>query len=101
MKKTFSKTKPECKVTFKVPAEILGGSKKASVVGEFNDWSIEANPVRVVKGEGTANIILEPGKTYQYKFVIDGERWENDPDADSYISNEFGEANSIVDCIKK
>ncbi|MFW5851663.1 MAG: isoamylase early set domain-containing protein [Bacteroidota bacterium] len=100
MKKSFSKTKPECKVTFQVPADILAGSKKAAVVGEFNDWNPEANPVRVVKGAGSVSVALETGKSYQYKFIIDCERWENDPEADSYIANEFGEANSIVNCVK-
>lgn len=100
MKKQFSRSKPECKVTFQVPAEVLAGSKKASVVGEFNNWDIEATPVRVVKGVGSASVTLEPGKSYQYKFIIDGQRWENDPDADGYIPNEFGDANSVVECFK-
>lgn len=100
MKKQFSKTKPECKVTFQIPAEILGGAKKASIAGEFNGWDAEANPVKITKGVGSASITLETGRSYQYKFVIDGDRWENDPEADSFISNEFGDANSIVECTK-
>ncbi|MFO7868332.1 MAG: isoamylase early set domain-containing protein [Bacteroidales bacterium] len=101
MRKAFSKTKPECKVTFKIPADILAGAKKAAVAGEFNNWNPEANPVRIVKGEGSVSIPLETGQSYQYKFIVDNDRWENDPDADSYIANEFGEANSIVKCVKK
>jgi len=100
MKKQFSKTKPECKVTFQIPAEILAGSKKASIAGEFNGWDVNANPARIIKGIASVSVVLESGRSYQYKFVIDGERWENDPQADSYISNEFGDANSIVDCTK-
>ncbi len=100
MKKQFSRTKPECKVTFSVPAEILAGSKKASIVGEFNDWNVEAVPVRVVKGVGSASVTLEIGKSYQYKILVDGERWENDPEADGYVPNEFGDANSVIECFK-
>jgi 1,4-alpha-glucan branching enzyme len=87
-------------VTFQVPADILAGSKKAAVVGEFNDWNSETHQVRIIKAAGSVSVTLETGKSYQYKFIIDDERWENDPEADSYIANEFGEANSIVTCVK-
>ena len=100
MKKQFSKTKPECKVTFQIPADILAGAKKASVAGDFNGWDADANPAKITKGIASVSVVLEPGRSYQYKFVIDGVRWENDPEADSYISNEFGDANSIVECTK-
>jgi len=97
MKKAFSKTKLECKVTFQLSAEILAGSKSASVAGDFNNWNTETHPLKITKGEGSVSVNLEIGKEYQYKFVIDGNRWENDPQADRFVSNEFGEANSIVE----
>lgn len=97
MKKQFAKNNVECKVTFQVPAELLNGSKSASVAGEFNGWDAEANPVKITKGVGSVSITLPVGKEFQYKFIIDGQRWENDPEADKYISNEYGEANSIVE----
>lgn len=97
MKKQFAKNNVECKVTFQISAEILAGSKQASVAGDFNDWNADANPVKITKGVGSVAISLPVGKEFQYKFVIDGTRWENDPEADRYASNEFGEANSIVE----
>jgi 1,4-alpha-glucan branching enzyme len=97
MKKQFAKNSVECKVTFQIPAELLNGSKSASVAGEFNGWNAEANPVKITKGVGSVSIALPVGKEFQYKFIIDGQRWENDPEADKYISNEYGEANSIVE----
>lgn len=100
MKKTFVKNSVECKVTFQIPAEVLAGSKKASVAGDFNNWDIEANPVKITKGEGSVTLALPIGKEFQYKFVIDGYRWENDANADRYVSNEFGEANSVVETYK-
>ena len=97
MKKTYSKTTLECKVTFQISAEILSGSKNVCISGDFNGWSLDANPLKVAKGEGSISLVLEPGREYQYKFVIDGNRWENDPEANRFVSNEFGEANSIVE----
>jgi len=100
MKKTFAKNSVECKVTFQIPAEVLAGSKKAAVAGDFNNWSIDANPFKIVKGVGSVSMELPIGKEYQYKFIIDEYRWENDAEADRYISNEFGEANSVVETYK-
>ena len=42
MKKQISKTKNEASVTFSISAEMLNGAKKASVVGEFNNWDVNA-----------------------------------------------------------
>jgi hypothetical protein len=39
IKKQFLKSKPVCKVTFRVPEEIGNSAKTAHVVGDFNDWS--------------------------------------------------------------
>ena len=39
---------------------------------------------------------MEKGREYQYKFVINGETWVDDPEADKYVGNEFGGTNSVV-----
>lgn len=96
MKKQISKTTAKATVTFSISAELLNGAKKASVAGEFNGWNPEANPFRICKGVGSAKVELEKGKEYQYKFVINGEKWVNDPEADKQVGNEFGETNSVV-----
>ena len=100
MKKTFSKTNLECKVTFQIPAEVIGDAKKASIAGEFNNWDIDANPLKIIKGVASGSITLPIVQEFQYKFIIDESRWENDAEADRYISNEFGDANSIVETYK-
>ena len=96
MKKQISKTTKKATVTFSISAELLNGAKKASVAGEFNGWNPEANPFRMCKGVGSAKVELEKGKEYQYKFVINGEKWVHDPEADKQVGNEFGETNSVV-----
>jgi 1,4-alpha-glucan branching enzyme len=96
MKKQISKTTAKATVTFSISAELLNGAKKASVAGEFNGWNPETNPFRMCKGVGSAKVELEKGKEYQYKFVINGEKWVNDPEADKQVGNEFGETNSVV-----
>jgi 1,4-alpha-glucan branching enzyme len=71
--------------------------ERASVVGEFNDWSVTANPmVRNETGFET-QIPLMPGRSYRYRYLLDGERWENDWTADAYVPNNYGSEDSVID----
>ncbi len=78
-------------------AVVASEAKAVSVVGEFNDWNADWHPLQQVDGE-TWRITLQlaPG-TYQYKFVIDGTRWEDDADNPKRAMNEFGTTNSILE----
>ena len=49
IKKQYLKTKPVCKVTFRLPEEATKSVRSANIVGEFNDWGIHANPMRKLK----------------------------------------------------
>ena len=49
IKKQYLKSKPECKVTFTLPKEAVGGAKKVTLVGEFNDWSETNTPLKKMK----------------------------------------------------
>ena len=91
--KKFLKTKPVAKVTF----DITTDAKKVYLVGEFNGWNEEANPLRKSK-DGTlrASLDLETGKDYQFKYKTAEGEWFNDDAADKYVGNEFAEENSVV-----
>ena len=80
--------------TFRVNA---AWASTVTLVGEFNDWSTEATPMQRVGDteEFVAELPLEPGRSYRYKFFLDGERWENDPNADDYVANEYGGHDSV------
>ena len=98
MKKQFLKSKPVCKVTFKIPADAAGDAKVAHVVGEFNDWSIVATPMKRLKSGGFSVVVdLEKDRDYQFRYLLDGSRWENDWEADRYEACVFGNCeNSVV-----
>ena len=96
--KKYLKSKPICKVTFALPKEAAEGAKKVAIAGDFNDWSTKKDMLKKLKN-GTFKITLdlETGKEYQYKFLIDGEKWENDWDAEKYVASGLGaEENSLV-----
>ena len=80
--------------TFRVNA---AWAQTVMLVGEFNEWSTDATPMQRVGDteEFVAELTLEPGRSYRYKLFIDGERWENDPNADDYVANEYGGHDSV------
>lgn len=81
--------------TFRLP--LIEGVGSAAVVGEFNDWSVTATPMERDAHGFTATIDLEPGRSYRYRYLLDGDRWENDWNADGYVPNEFGGDDSVLD----
>lgn len=96
MTKSYLKTKKGVvKVTFELPSEIE--AKQAVVVGEFNGWDPSATPMKRKKdGSFSTALTLESGKEYRYKFYLDGQRWENDPNPDRLVPNTFGTLDSLI-----
>jgi hypothetical protein len=82
-------------VTFILPAEVPATT--VALCGEFNDWSPAATPLeRRSDGSWRATVGLEPGRSYRYRFLLDGDRWENDSRADRYVPNAHGGTDSVV-----
>jgi 1,4-alpha-glucan branching enzyme len=74
----------------------LPGARAASVAGSFNDWDVRRTPMRKESSGGwKATVWLPPGR-YEYRFVVDGDRWLSDPAARESIVNQFGDTNSVV-----
>lgn len=94
-KKTYGKAAKTCRVTFELPAQIAADS--ASVCGDFNGWSPTEHPMpRRKDGRFSVTITLPAQHSYRYRFLLDGERWENDWDAETYIANGFGGEDSLI-----
>ena len=85
----------EVVVTFRLPPEVR--ADRIAVAGDFNDWSPRA--LLMQKGDDGffAVVRLEAGRAYRFRYLIDGERWENDWAADLYVPNEFGGDDSVID----
>ena len=96
MKKGFSKTGRSCRVTFDLPPDV--GAAKVALCGEFNEWNPSAHPMKPRKdGRFSTTVSLPAGKTYRFRYLLDGKRWENDWSADGYVPNEFGTDDSLID----
>lgn len=100
MKKQYLKSKGVCKVTFTLPKEAVKDAQTVHLVGDFNHWDIQATPMKKMKN-GSFQVVLELeiGKSYQFRYLIDGKIWENDWEADQYVPSSFGGTeNSVVQC---
>ena len=99
LKKQFLKSKPICKVTFSLTSEEALGGDKVELLGDFNNWNNEeAIELKKFKnGTFKTTLNLPTESEYQFKYLIDGEKWENDWKADKYVNNGVsGEENSVI-----
>ena len=97
IKKDYLKNRKKCKVTFRFPRIAAPDATSVCLVGEFNDWNIYANPMkRLKKGDFTLTLELDPGREYQFRYLIDGSTWENDWNADKYVKSPYGDSDNSV-----
>jgi 1,4-alpha-glucan branching enzyme len=100
LKKQYLKSRKVSKVTFEIPKnEFPEGIEiqNVNLVGEFNDWDITATPMKYLKKGAYQSILeLEPGRAYQFRYLVNGEHWCNEWHADAYIPNGFGNDNCVV-----
>lgn len=92
--KRFFKTKDEVEVTFELPQEHANNS--VALVADFLDWQ----PMLMKKVAKSKSFKfktrLPKDQQFEFRYLIDNERWINDPSADQYKPNGFGEDNGLV-----
>ncbi len=92
LKKRFFKTKEECEVTFELNDE---NAQEVKLVGEFSGWEPIAMK-KLKKGPFKTKVRLPKEGQFQFRYLVNGETWENDEAADAYWPNEHGTDNSVV-----
>jgi 1,4-alpha-glucan branching enzyme len=98
IKKDYLKSKLVVKVTFHMSRKAVNDADKVYLVGDFNNWDERATPMdRQKNGDFQVTLALEPGKVYQYRYLLNGTVWENDWYADEYVPTPYGDCeNSVV-----
>lgn len=95
LKKSYTKTGRACWVTFNFPAEVSAAT--ASLCGDFNDWNPAVHPMKQRKdGRFSTTVSLKSGRSYKFKYLVDGDRWENDWAAETYAPNGYGTEDSLI-----
>ena len=93
--KTPAKKGGTTKVTFELPADYAW--KRVCLCGEFNSCAADATPMtRRKDGRFSATLTLPQGQSYRYRYLVDGERWVDDPEPDQYVDNGYGSKDSVV-----
>ena len=97
-KKQYLKSKPVCKVTFKISKEEAHAADAVCLVGEFNNWDTTALPMKKLKnGSFSASFDLAKDQEYQFRYLLDNKDWENDWQADQYVPSSVSlEENSVI-----
>ncbi|MCP5006407.1 MAG: glycoside hydrolase [Planctomycetes bacterium] len=87
-----------CRVTFTLPEAAAPDAESVYVVGDFNKWNNTSNPMkRLENGDFMTMLDLDTGNEYQFLYLVDESKWENDWNADKYVKSPYGEnENSVV-----
>jgi len=103
---TESRPRPGAKTTMKAPAPkakpvpleyFAPEANTVAVAGDFNQWNIQSHMLKKSKaGWWKTSVKLAPGR-YQYRFVVDGEQWSEDPENPVKQPNEFASFNSVLE----
>jgi 1,4-alpha-glucan branching enzyme len=98
IEKKLLKAKPYCKVKFSLSGDQYKSASSILLVGDFNNWQLGETPMKLTKTTGvwSVSVDLETGKEYQFRYLIDGTNWENDPEADKFVPSGLGSENSVV-----
>lgn len=81
------------KVTF-----TLTSVASVSVVGDFNEWNPLAHPLKP-RTNGTRSVaaVFPPGSRTTFRYLEDGGRFFDDPDADALEDNGWGASHGVLD----
>lgn len=95
LKKTPVQGSDKVAVTFQWGPD--AGARTVHVAGDFNKWDPAAHPLKQRKdGTWATTLRLPKACEYGYRFVVNGDQWRTDEQADRTVPNEYGEVNSIV-----
>lgn len=100
LKKKYIKSRRVWKVYFEIPQRLLPQgleAREVNLVGDFNEWDPSAIPMKGFRGKAfKVDLELQPGTTYQFRYLVNGEYWLNDENADAYAPSGYGEDNGVL-----
>ena len=68
-----------------------------SLAGDFNAWNHAAHPLmKDSSGLWLAKVKTPAAGRYEYKFIVDGKRWTEDPSHGMKVSDGYGGLNSLL-----
>ena len=86
-------TRRKVKVSFTLTAP---DAETVYLLGDFNDWQAADVMTRADDGTWELTLTLAPDREYEFRYLVNGTSWQNDPAADKYVPNAYGDDNSVV-----
>lgn len=84
-----------CRVTFRVCPDRDPGS--VYLVSSHDDWDKHARPMtRRKDGCFSTSLVLPKGARVQFRYLLDGDQWINEENADEYVDNTHGDTDCVV-----
>jgi 1,4-alpha-glucan branching enzyme len=94
LKKKYFKTNDDCEVTFEYAD---GNAQEVALVTDFHDW--KPLPMKKAAKNGgpfRIKIRLPKENEIQFRYFVNQDIWVNDPGADAFWANEYGDSNGVV-----
>ncbi len=68
------------KIVFTLPASNIIGAAECVLLGEFNNWNMDEAVCLQKQADGsmTAELELQAGRDYEYRYLLSNGRWVND-----------------------
>ncbi len=82
-------------IDFVYDRDDIGRNRDVRLIGTFNNWNRESEPMSYSKGTYRKTLQLEPGQ-YQYKLYVNGEE-VLDPKVEQRVSNGLGSFNNVLE----
>ena len=90
--------KKNSKVTFILDKGDFSEFDDIRVMGDFNGWHYEKGLImELKKNQFKASISLKSGQNYEFRYILNGRHWFNDPQADGLVESPFyGISNTLL-----
>jgi 1,4-alpha-glucan branching enzyme len=84
------------RVTFRVSNHLW--ADHIALVGEFNDWERYRHLLQQTNDDDDWHITLEleAGRSYRFRYLVDGNEWMADNHADAHELNSYGGVDCVV-----
>jgi hypothetical protein len=90
--------KKNCKVTFVLDKNDFSEFDDIRVLGDFNGWHYEKGLImELKKGQFKSSVTVKAGINYEFRYILNGRHWFNDPQGDGLVDSPFyGISNTLI-----
>ena len=93
--KSFYNNGRTCRVTFR--HQPVHDADSVYLVNNQDDWDKTARPMsRRKDGSFSTSLVLRSGTRFQFRYLVDGDTWVNDDQADEYVDKNYGGTDGVV-----